>query len=257
METENKITLQTLLDCGVSARGVGDGGLTPVQFAARTGRVGMMGVLLSKGEYGIDVNASAADRPTALIYAARSGSQEILRMLLGHPRIEVNQLGPEGYSALHWAILREHVHTVELLITDPRVDLSTRTGTIVNALMRAVSTGNQEIVELLLRNPGIDVSDRGLDGRTALHIAAVRAQNEAIVRMLVQDLRVDICIQDYMGHTPLSVARCLNDDNILALLVDEYANWKQIMRRSASRNMTILLEFSRRFFIYDVDNSGK
>ncbi|KAG0639128.1 ankyrin repeat-containing domain protein [Tuber brumale] len=223
METEDEITLQTLLDCGVSARSVGDCGLAPIQFAARSGRAAMMRVLLSKEGYGIDVNAASVVQPTALIYAARSGSQEIIHMLLGHPGIEVNVLGPHGSSALNSAILNSNVHTVELLIGDSRVDVSTRHGTIWNPLMSAVWRRNREIVELLLRSRRVDVSEPGPDGLTALHMA-VDNDDTRILKLLLMKPIANLNAQTITGTTPLHRACTLNRAAVRVLLDDGRAD---------------------------------
>ncbi|KAG0639133.1 ankyrin repeat-containing domain protein [Tuber brumale] len=223
METKNEITLRTLLDCGVSAAGVGGRGLTPVQFAARTGKAGMMRLLLSKEEYGIDVIAVSEVEPAALIYAAAFGFPEVVRLLLGHPEIEVNALGPHQCSALNSAIVSRRLCTLKLLLADSRVDLSSRNGSVWNALMNAVWTQHKETVELLLQNPRIDISNPGPVGETALHIA-VDCKDTAILRMLLKQAMVNVNTVTISGCTPLHRASFLNEEAVSVLLEDGRAD---------------------------------
>ncbi|KAG0138613.1 ankyrin repeat-containing domain protein [Tuber indicum] len=218
VETETETTLKTLLDCGVSAEGADDRGSTPIHCAARNGRAEMMRVLLSKEEYGIDVNMAWRGVPTPLICASRFGFAEVVHVLLGHPGIKVNALGPNRWSAMLCAIRYKRVDVLELLLGDPRVDVNTPTSNLMTPFVFAIFSGHKDIVQLLLKNPRIDTAP-SLHGCPPLHAAAVH-RDATILKMLLEDGRFNIHDIGSSQGTPLHEACLFSEEAVRLLLAD-------------------------------------
>ncbi|KAG0138628.1 ankyrin repeat-containing domain protein [Tuber indicum] len=224
IKTNNEVTLRTLLDGGVSATGIDeDREWTPFQVAAITGNAAMMKVLLSKDEYGIDVNETWEGVLTPLMYAIMSGAPEAVRVLLEHHGIEVNALASDGRSALQCAIMYNEIGALKLLLEDSRVDLGTPNGNTMTVLMAGVDCGHVEALELLLQSPRIDVSDRSLDGRTPLHVATYRTDT-TILEILLKQSRININAADTSGCTALHEASRFSAAAVQMLLHDGRAD---------------------------------
>ncbi|KAG0138634.1 ankyrin repeat-containing domain protein [Tuber indicum] len=223
METENVTTVQTLLDCGVSADDTDDSGWTPIHYAAITGSAGMMRVLLSKAEYGIDVNMSWGDVSTPLIYATVRGFTEVVSVLLRHHSIEVNWVGPEGCSALQYAIWYEMIGILDLLLADSRADINTPNGTAMTPFMCAIRSGRKESLKRLLQNPRLDVSWGSPDDDPPLH-AAIYNGDATILMMLLKDERINVHSVDASGSTALHEACAFREDLVQVLLEDGRAD---------------------------------
>jgi ankyrin repeat protein len=99
----------------------GQGGSTPLLFAARSGDVASARLLVAAGA---DVNAAGQDRRSALLVAAHSGHTALASFLL-EKGADPNA-SAAGYTAVHAAILRGDLALVEALLArgaDPSAPL--------------------------------------------------------------------------------------------------------------------------------------
>ena len=79
----------------------------------------------------VDVNIYFQENmDTALIIAAKLGSVEVIKFLLGKPNINVNLTNELGYSALHVASLNAKPLCVSILRTHPAIDINLATASI-------------------------------------------------------------------------------------------------------------------------------
>ncbi len=72
---------RALIDCGAELNAADATGMTPLMFAAENGDIGLAGTLIS-ARADIDLRRAATNE-TALMKAARKGSSEIVKLLLG------------------------------------------------------------------------------------------------------------------------------------------------------------------------------
>ena len=89
----------------------------------------------------------------------------IMKMFLGHPRVDVNcKIGP-GVTVLHMAALTNNVQNVKLILAEPRF-------TSANALNEdedtavtiAASKGNWDVLKELVHHPSIDLGGKDNNG---------------------------------------------------------------------------------------------
>ena len=122
-----------------------------------------------------DVNLSDSDGWTALHIAARNGNNDICRLLLSRPTIDVNVKNKWKSTPLMIAAGSGNLDVVELLLRHPRtqVDLQAeyygRTALIEadktgrnSALVEAIKNGHAHVATYLLRSGLVDFSDRDL-----------------------------------------------------------------------------------------------
>ncbi|AXI23982.1 Ankyrin repeats containing protein [Cardinium endosymbiont of Sogatella furcifera] len=103
------------------------------------------------------INAQDNDRNTPLIMATQEGNQDMVKLLLEQPNIDVNKTNREGNTPL----------------------------------MMATQKGKEDIVKMLLKQPNIDVNKKNIEGNTALGMAVKNKKHPAIVQSLLLDNRVN------------------------------------------------------------------
>ncbi len=216
---------------------VDEAGLTPLHYAAKSGRIELVKLLLA---HHAKVNPMSADGETPY-FMAEMRQPDIARLLDEHGGTDAGSIGPEaveaskagdlqalsellrqdpasanskdgdGFSALHWAVDKP---TVELLLSkgaDPNV--SNAGG--ATPLMVAARKGRADIVASLIKHRA-DVAAVTSTGWTALHNAA-NAGHEDVVRLLLSSGADPNC-RDKDGLTPLHKAAIWNRATIVGPL---------------------------------------
>ncbi|KAJ5749421.1 hypothetical protein N7533_006449 [Penicillium manginii] len=157
--------------------------LTPITYAALSGSLRLLEVLLTRQDIALNVrNASP------IFYACEKGHMEIVRRLLDHNDVDFDK-AVWNKSPLFIAIENGHTEIAKLLIDRcGGIDVNSPTLLGSTALSVAASSGNLEIVEILLQDERLNCKAENSFGETALQLAA-REGNEAIVRALCRDKR--------------------------------------------------------------------
>ena len=138
-------------------------------------------------DHGADVNATAADGTTPLMWAAHSGD-----------------------FALVQALLKAHA----------KVDVSNSYGT--NAMLQAAQSGDVRILEALLAS-GANVESPNPDGETALMLVA-RAGNIDAARMLLKHGANVNAHENFRGQTALIWAAAESQPEMVKLLIAAHAD---------------------------------
>jgi uncharacterized protein len=159
----------------------GNAAVDTVADAAMKGDIPLVQSLLQQKA---DVNQSQADGTTALHWAVRHDSLEMVKLLIG-AGANVKAANRFGVTPLSLACLNGNAATIEALMKaglDANAVLSDLGET---PLMTAARTGNPDAVSVLIAR-GADVSAReSSNGQTALMWAAAEG-HPSIVRMLVE-----------------------------------------------------------------------
>ena len=141
----------------------------------------------------LDVNHfdEAGETP---LHRAATGSPQALRLLLGHPEVDVNLMPPAGsqQTPLMRAAEIGHVDCLEALLADPRVDVNAQSGGQGNtALMYAANSNHADAITALLNAAPRPPGPRG--PLSAIHVsgAGYAPVNGAFVR------------DGYYDHAPL------------------------------------------------------
>lgn len=165
-----------------------------------------------------EVNCKDGDGLTPLHFAAHSGHDRVVLILLDDPRVEVNCNNNGGRTPLHVAASNGHYIVVQILLADQRVEVNCNDIDGYTALHGASWCGRSRVVQLLLQDQRLDVNftislsggastrlgSRAalIEGATALHIAAQHNCAE-VVQLLLGDPRTDVNCKNKNGHTPL------------------------------------------------------
>ena len=125
-------------------------GIALLHLCCQQGQTGFVKLLLLRND--IDVNIEAADKMTALHFAAAAGHSEIVKLLIAHKGINLNpQTENEKMTPLHIACSKGRGNVVEVLISNPDIEQNIKTGSGQTALQLACQNGFSDIFQILKR----------------------------------------------------------------------------------------------------------
>ncbi|KAH6902978.1 ankyrin repeat-containing domain protein [Coprinopsis sp. MPI-PUGE-AT-0042] len=176
-------------------------------------------ILTASGSFNA-VGYYAAISASALTLAARWGRKVIVKLLGGHPEIQVNRLvDHDGYTALIRAARKGNACVAKPLLVHCVIQVNLFDGNSWPALMLAA--GDQGVVEPLLSTGVSDINAVDLDRNTLIKLAA-KAGHETPVRLLLDVPNVDVSIRNPNGrHTATSAAQA-NGHNAIAKLLQDF-----------------------------------
>lgn len=197
---------------------------TPLMRACNAGEADVVAWLLKQDE--IDINYSGKCDVSALMLAARSGSLEIVQMLLNDPFIiltlcdAVNQT-PLMYINNHCpdilAAFLSHEDIDEIIN-----EYSGRGCSYLTMLAETPGDVDMELVKCLLQHPGINPNSYGKFGGTALIILADNASPEAFefAKLLLDHPEIDIDRKENtsFGKTAIEIAARVNNFKMMDLI---------------------------------------
>ena len=170
-------------------------GRTIVHMAAACNNVEGLKLILADRRLNSALTTCDIKLCTPLMLAVAEGQRkEVVRLLLKHPGVEVNQRNKGGHSALHYAAYLGRTEEARLILTGSlqKVDLNIRE---INkgqtALHGAVFQHNNDIVKLLLEQPDLDVNCQDFEGNNILACALDHDNTEA-EQMLKTHPRFDV-----------------------------------------------------------------
>ena len=137
----------------------------------------------------VDVNLQDKDGWTALMWAARFGKTDCVKLLIKN-NTDVNLQDEAGWTALIFAAINDHTETVKTLIDNGAdIDLQDEDGR--TTLILAAFKGHTETVKTLLDN-NVDVNLQDNGGNTALMFAAYYGKTECVKLLIKNGSLVDI-----------------------------------------------------------------
>ena len=157
---------------------------------ASTGGSTAQVLTLLKDNPDLDVNwADDLDQWTALHLASFYGRDEVVKLLLAHPNINVNTLDVSGSTPFSYGCLNGRIPVIQLLLKDPRVDITLADDEGHTPLWWASDSGKHEVIEWLIAS-GRDLGDLDKKGMhwgdkeyNALELAREMRKTE-VVRLL-------------------------------------------------------------------------
>jgi ankyrin repeat protein len=177
--------------------------------AAQAGDFDIVFLLLAAG---FDVNASSDEGFTPLMAAASGAGDKCLMQLLLAAGADVHAASGFGFTALHFAAARDSIECVDLLLhagSNP----NTQTGLAGLPLGMAMSVP----VAQTLVAAGADPNK----GEGAVHGAVLHGRdNDYAVLKWLLELGADPNLKDRRGRTPLDIARALEVEAAISILLE-------------------------------------
>ena len=185
------------------------GGLTPLMWAARHGHEEVVKLLLQQKHTQPDIPDTKYGR-TALSWAAGSGHEGVVGLFLG--RLFVNP----GRIGRRW---RKTPRVMSILFRRKYVNPDSPDGDGQTPLSWAARNGHDRVVKLLLGRKDVTPDRPDGYGRTPLLWASQNGR-DGTVRLLLGLKDVSPDSRDYRGQTPLSRAAWYGHDRVVRLLLE-------------------------------------
>lgn len=181
----------------------------------------------------IDVNYPGCwSNKYPIMHAIWNKRVELIKLLLSHPRIELNRLVCEGdeskYSILMIAIRNSTLEILQLLISHPKINVNFSNYDRFTPLMMASKEDYPKAVKLLLSHPKINVNIADHNGNTAL-IFASKYHNSEVVRELLSHPMIDISIMNYQCQDALYFAQNTKFQKIIEEKLSEPLNYNLLI----------------------------
>ncbi|KAH8655366.1 ankyrin repeat-containing domain protein, partial [Xylariales sp. PMI_506] len=161
-------------------------------------------------QHGVDITTKDMIGQTALHVSARHSSTDIMTLLLQNGGRECIEMTDRvGYSPLHYAASTGSVPCVQLLVNNHakiHCEDSLRYSMAgYSPLHLAVKEGHWEVSKILIENYGANASQKGRNGKTCMHFAALLTSTSDWVGLLAKSM-VDPNPPDDDGITPMHEA---------------------------------------------------
>jgi len=172
---------------------------------------------------GWDVNATDCTGGTALVWAARRGHEEVVKVLLERKDTNPDPVDTYyGQTPLSWAAEKGHSGVVKMLLEREGVNpdhIDTCRGR--TPLSWAAEEGHLGVVKMLLEREGVNPDHVGTyRGRTPLSLAAVNGHS-GVVKMLLEREGVNPdWVDTHRGRTPLSWAAEKGHSGVVKMLLE-------------------------------------
>ena len=155
------------------------------------------------------------------VKAARSGSAEIVQMMVRTGLIDVNWWDPDSRrTALGWASMCRHSTVVRILIESHGIALDSSDCYGQTPLCLAAQAGDLPTVKMLLYTGKVDANrSSGSELRSPLSWATANG-NLDVIRELVKQKNINLESRDRRGRTPLMVACQQGHADAANLLLD-------------------------------------
>jgi len=186
-------------DKGCGADMADSWGRTPLMWAAKSGHEELVKLLFRQKD--VNPNSKDHDGSTKLWY------EGIAKLLLGRKKVNPNSRDTFGNTPLLYAAKGGHEGIVKLLLDRKKINPDSRGHDGQTPLWRAAWGGHEGIVKLLLDRKEVNLDSRDNYGRTPLWCAA-NSGHEGIVKLLLGLKQVNPDSRDNFGRTPLWCAAC-------------------------------------------------
>jgi len=170
------------------------------------------------GGEGCDINQSDCMGFTALMWAARQGSEEVVKLLLARNDINADKPDKDGITPLWRASDNGHEGVVKLLLARNHIDADKPDNYGRSPLWRASQSGHEGVVKLLLARNDVNPDKLNGHGQTPLWCAS-RIGHEGVVKLLLTRRDVNADKPDRDGETPLWCASLNGHDGVVGLLL--------------------------------------
>ncbi|ETV76764.1 hypothetical protein, variant [Aphanomyces astaci] len=223
-------------DIALSMNAVSPGGSTPLFNACKNGHQDIAKLFLAHPS--INLHADVDQSP--LYIAASQGRTQIVELLLQRACYPVNQPSRNyAYTALHGAARGGYINVVKLLLDQPGIDINFLNDDGQTAFHEAAKEGHDGIIELFLQHPQLhSINLQDVNQCTALRLAC-HGGNSSVVMILLKRNDIDVNLPCSGGNSPLMAAVMVDDvDSVSSLVRHPHI---QVNHRNYQQDTALLL----------------
>jgi ankyrin repeat protein len=215
-------TIQLLLAAGCDPDSKDSKSRTPLSYAASTGKLRLVELLLDCET--VDPDSQDKDGWTPLFCAVAHGHEKVVEALLNTPNVDANVRCRQQHSYNHGETLlclaaaRGNLAIVNMLLSRPSINLEAKDGNGRNALMQAAMNGHADVVRRLLELEVFDVNRKDNDNLDMLSAAAMKGHSD-VIKVLAESNAIKIEIVNEEGRNPLSLAAEMGHGGVVEQLL--------------------------------------
>ncbi|XP_046341653.2 ankyrin repeat domain-containing protein 17-like [Haliotis rufescens] len=198
---------------------VDDASNSILHWACYGGNMAMVKHIISKNM--VDINSKGQGGRSPLMWAAREGKRKIFDVFFTKGGL-LSDVDNDGNNILLLACLGGNVKIVNNILSLDAAGINVKGQSNWTPLMAAAHNGHGKVFDLLV-NTGADLTVLTNAGDDVLHVACVGGHVDIVSRVLEQD-KLDINSRGQCSRTPLMVAASLGHKQIFDLLVNKGAD---------------------------------
>ncbi|KAF3164646.1 hypothetical protein TWF751_009541 [Orbilia oligospora] len=223
---ENTEMAMLLLQHGVETNISDKDGKILLSYAAEHGLLGVLEILLKNNTLNINTPENLTNM-APLMFAAKQGFIECVRLLLNEPYLAIDRRDRNGYTALHLATMEGHFEIVQLLSSHGADISAEEPSKKLTTLHMAANRGDERIVQYFL-DKGVDTEQQDSTGRTPLDLAAGSGHIGVVTILLTKGAQVFVTpwtLRDRLhGRTAVRPAAKHGHLQVLKLLFEHKGN---------------------------------
>jgi len=192
------------------------GGYTPLAWAAHSGHEGVVKILLECEE----INPDQPDkyRRTPVSHAARRGHEGVVKTLLSYGKVDPHKPDTYGRTPLLFAAWNGHEGVVKILLGWKGVNPDQPDNDGRTPLSYAAQSGHAEVVKILLEQEELNPDKQDNYGKTPLSYST-REGHERVVKILLGQEGVSPDRPSNYGKTPLVYAAWSGHEGLVKILL--------------------------------------
>ena len=191
-------------------------GATPLLWAAKSGHEAAVRLLL--GQKGVDPDRPDFNGQAPVACAAENGYEAVVKLLLGHEDVNPNKLDRWERTPISWAAENGHVAVVKLLLGRKGINPNRPDNHGQTPISCAAENGHEAVVKLLLGREEVNPDRPDGQGRTPILWAANNG-HDTVVKLLLNQKDVNPNRPDSCGQTPISRAAENGHEAVVKLLL--------------------------------------
>jgi len=200
---------------GVDINGIDETGATPLLWAARSGHEAVVSLLLRLKD--IDSNKPDCNFRTPLSCAAENGHEAVVKLLLGRKDVNPDKPSDDGQTPISWAAQNGHEAVVKLLLGREDVNPDKPDNDSQTPISWAAENGHVAVVKLLLGRKDVNPNNLDSHDRTPISWAAENG-HVAVVKLLLGREDVNPSWPDTFCGTPIFLATIGGHKAVVTLL---------------------------------------
>lgn len=241
----NAETVQALLKAGADIHAKTQNGFTPLHYFVYTDNHEIVQELI---KHGADIEAGNLSEVTPLHIAALHSRNHCAEILLANTNTDVNHIDIYNRTTLHIAFKNGNIELIKMLLAHPRINLNGQSFNIdfeidiipeiktalinlivekgmkveiidfhgKSLLQQAVAYNIEELVIAQINN-GHNIENRDINGSTALH-TAVHYDHKNMVEILIKN-SANINAENKLSYTPLHLSVYNKSPEITSILL--------------------------------------
>jgi len=168
---------------------------------------------------GCDINQGDCDGNTPLVWAAWSGHEGVVKILLRRDDVNPDNSGRDMHTPLSSAASYGHEGVVKILLGRDDVNPDKPGFLKQTPLCRAARNGHEGVVKILLERDDVNPEKSNNYGKTPLCFAAEKG-HEGVVKILLERDDVNPEKSDNYGKTPLCYAAENGHEGVVKILLE-------------------------------------